>query len=89
MSLDRIATLSKGVKVEKPRFFRLDEKERAKVQRKLSYVEKGTPEQVLWRWAFSISTNIFQINDYAHILSRECVDRFGITAFEKLNGKKS
>lgn len=47
MGLDRLARLSKGVKVEKPRFFRLDEKERAKVQRKLSYTEKGTPEQGL------------------------------------------
>lgn len=35
----------------------------------------------------SISTNTFQINDYAHILSRECADRCVITTFEKLNGK--
>jgi putative transposase len=89
MGLESFATLSNGVKVENPRFFRLDEKELVKVQRKLSKAEKGTPERSKRRRAVQhIHRRITnRRNDFAHQLSRVWVDHFGIIAFEKLNGK--
>jgi putative transposase len=89
MGLESFATLSNGVKVENPRFFRLDEKELVKVQRKLSQAEKGTPERSKRRRAVQhIHRRITnRRNDFAHQLSRVWVDHFGIIAFEKLNGK--
>jgi len=89
MGLESFATLSNGVKVENPRFFRLDEKELVKVQRKLSQAEKGTPERSKRCKAVQhIHRRITnRRNDFAHQLSRVWVDRFGIIAFEKLNGR--
>jgi putative transposase len=89
MGLESFATLSSGVKIENPRFYRLDEKELAKAQRKLSRAEKGTHERAKHRKAVQhIHQRIAnRRKDFAHQLSREWVDRFGMIAFEKLNGK--
>ena len=89
MGLESFATLSNGVKVENPRFFRLDEKELAKAQRKLSQAEKGTPERAKRRKSVQhIHERIVnRRNDFAHQLSRAWVDRYGMIAFEKLNSK--
>ena len=89
MGLDSFATLSDGVKVENPRFFRLDEKELAKAQRKLSKAKKGTPERAKRRKVVQyIHQRIAnRRKDFAHQLSREWVDRFGMIIFEELNGK--
>jgi putative transposase len=89
MGLESFATLSNGVKVENHRFFRLDEKELVKVQHKHSQAEKGTPERSKHRRAVQhIHRRITdRRNDFTHQLSRVRVDRFGIIAFEKLNGK--
>jgi putative transposase len=43
--LESFATLSNGEMIDNPRFFRSEEKELARVQRKLSKVPKGTPER--------------------------------------------
>jgi putative transposase len=43
--LASFATLSNGEKIPNPRFFRDEEKELARVQRKLSKAAKGTPER--------------------------------------------
>ena len=51
VGLESFATLSNGEKVPNPRFFRQDEKELAKAQRKLSKAEKGTPERAKRRKA--------------------------------------
>ena len=89
MGLESFATLSNGVKVENPRFLRLDEKELAKAQRKLSQAEKGTPERAKRRKSVQhIHERIVnRRNDFAHQLSRAWVDRYGMIAFEKLNSK--
>ncbi len=89
VGLESFATLSNGVKIDNPRFFRKDEKELAKAQRKLSKAEKGTPERAKRRKAVQ---HIYQRianrrKDFAHKLSRELVNSFGMIAFEKLNGK--
>jgi putative transposase len=51
VGLASFATLSSGEKVPNPRFFRQDEKELAKAQRKLSKTEKGMPERAKRRKA--------------------------------------
>lgn len=45
VGLESFATLSNGEKIANPRFFREEEKELAKVQRRLSKAPKGTPER--------------------------------------------
>ena len=87
VGLESFATLSNGEKVPNPRFFRQDEKELAKAQRKLSKVEKGTPEQAKRR---KVVQHIHQRitnrrKDFAHKLSRKWVDRFGMIVFENLH----
>ena len=89
VGLESFATLSTGEKIANPRFFRLDEKELAKAQRKLSKAEKGTPERVKWRKAVChIHQRICnRRKDFAHKLSRQLVHKYGIIALENLNTK--
>lgn len=89
VGLESFATLSNGMKVENPRFFRRDEKEFVKAQRRLSKAEKGTPERMKRRKAVQhIHKRIAnRRKNFAHKLSGELVDSFGLIAFEKLNGK--
>jgi putative transposase len=77
------------MKIENPRFFRMDESELARAQRKLSKAEKGTPERVKRRKAVQhIHQRIAnRRKDFAHKLSRELVDSFGLLAFEDLRIK--
>jgi len=86
VGLESFATLSNGEKVPNPRFFRQDEKELAKAQRKLSKAENGTPERAKRR---KVVQHVHQRianrrKDFAHKLSRKWVDRFGMIAFENL-----
>lgn len=90
LGLESFATLSDGTKVANPRFLKKDEKELAKAQRKLSKAEKGTPEREKRRKAVA---HIYQRianrrKDFAHKLSRNLVNEYGIIALEKLNNKK-
>ena len=87
VGLESFATLSNGMKIENPRFFRLDESVLARAQRKLSKAEKGTPERVKRRKAVQhIHQRIAnRRKDFAHKLSRELVDSFGLLTFEKLD----
>ncbi len=89
VGLTSFATFSTGEKIDNPRFFRLDEQELAKAQRKLSKAEKGTPERAKRRKAVChIHQRIAnRRKDFAHKLSRRIVNEFGIIALEKLNTK--
>jgi len=89
VGLESFATLSTGEKIPNPRFFRADEKELAKAQRKLFKAEKGTPERRHRRKAVShIHERIAnRRKDFVHKVSRNLVNAFGIIAFEKLNSK--
>ena len=89
VGLDSFATLSNGVKIANPRFFRRDESELAKAQRKLSQTPKGTPERAKRRKAVQhIHQRIAnRRHDFAHQVSRELVNHFGWIAFEDLNTK--
>lgn len=89
MGLESFATLSNGMKVENPRFFRRDEQELAKSQRKFSKAEKGTPERAKHRKTIQhIHQRIaHRRKDFAHKLSCQLVNNFGLMVFEKLNTK--
>lgn len=89
VGLESFATLSTGEKIANPRFFRRDENELAKTQRKLSKAEKGTPEQTKRR---KVVCHIHQRianrrKDFAHKLAHRLVNEYGIIALEKLNTK--
>ena len=87
VGLESFATLSSGKKVPNPHFFRQDEKELAKAQRKLSKAEKETPECAKRRKAVQhVHQRIAnRRKDFAHQLSWKWVDRFGMIAFENLH----
>ena len=90
VGLESFATLSNGMKVDNPRFFRMDEKEVAKAQRKLSQAQKGTAERAKRR---RVVQHIYKRianrrKDFAHKLSHELVNSFGMLSFEKLSEKK-
>ena len=89
MGLECLAKFSDGDGIENPRFFRRDEKELAKAQRKLSKAEKGTPERAKRRKAVQhIHQRIAnRRKNFAHQKSRELVNAFGIMAFEDLRIK--
>ncbi len=87
MGLTSFATLSNGDKVANPRFFRTEEKELARVQRKLSKLDKNSPERMK---AIRIVRRVHEriVNkryDFVHQLSRVLVNKYGLIAFEDLN----
>lgn len=86
VGLTTFATLSTGESIDNPRFFRTDEKALAKAQRRLSKVEKGTPERAKRRKPVArIHERIaFRRNDFAHQTARRLVNRFGFLAVEDL-----
>jgi putative transposase len=89
VGLKSFATFSDGEKIENPEFFRSEEKELAKAQRRLSKAPKGTPERakarkVVGRVHERIANKRY---NFAHQVSRELVDRFGFIAFEDLSIK--
>ncbi len=87
VGLESFATLSNGLKIENPRFFRHAEQELAQVQRLLSRAEKGTPERAKRRKAVQhVHQRIAnRRKDFAHQVSRELVNSFGMISFENLN----
>ncbi|TQD23819.1 RNA-guided endonuclease TnpB family protein [Methanolobus vulcani] len=89
MGLSSFATLSDGTSISNPRFFRLEEKELAKAQRKLSKTTKGSLERkkairVVQRVHERIANKRY---DFIHQLSRQLVDEYSFIAFEDLNIK--
>jgi len=89
VGLESFATLSNGDKIANPRFLRAEEKELARVQRKLSTTSKGSPERkkalkVVERVHERIANKRY---DFAHQISCGLVNRFGLIAFEDLNIK--
>lgn len=90
LGLTSFATYSNGENISNPRFFRQEEKKLARTQRRLSKYENGTPERAKQRRILSHNhehiTN--KRKDFAHKLSRQLVNDFGIIAVEKLEIKK-
>lgn len=89
VGLESFAKLSNGDAIANPRFFRRDEKELAKAQRKFSRTERCTPERAKRRRAVAhIHQRIAnRRKDFVHKQSHKLVNRFGCLAFENLNVK--
>jgi putative transposase len=87
VGLKTFATLSNGEEIENPRFFRKEEKALAKVQRKHSKLEKGTPLRCKHRKAVArVHERIkFRRDNFTHQQSRQIVDRFGVICVEDLH----
>ncbi len=90
VGLESFATLSNGEKISNPRFFREEEHELARAQRKLSKAPKGTPDRkkalkVVERVHERIANKRYE---FAHQISNDLVKRFGLIAFEDLNIKR-
>lgn len=87
VGLEKFATLSTGEEIPNPRFFRRDEKDLARAQRKLSKAEKGTPERAKRRKVVArIHERITnRRKNVAHQISRKLVNTFGTIVFEDLS----
>ena len=87
VGLESFATLSNGEMIDNPRFFRSEEKALAKAQRRLSKCEKGTPDRMKALKVFQrIHERIANKRYYfAHQVSHDLVERFGLIAFEDLS----
>ena len=84
--LQSFATLSNEDKISNPRFFRKEETELARVQRKLAAAPKRSKERNKRR---KIAARVHERiankrNDFAHQQSRKIVNRFGIICIEDL-----
>ncbi len=81
------ATLSDGEKVKNPRFFKREANELAKAQRRLEKVAKGTLERTKRKKVVSrIHERIAnKRTDFAHKLSRQWVNTYGVIVLEDLN----
>jgi putative transposase len=86
VGLTTFATLSNSEAIENPRFFRTDEKELAKAQRKFAKTEKDTPERSKRRKPVArIHERIsFRRKNFAEQATRKIVNRFGFIAVEDL-----
>lgn len=89
VGLESFATLSNGEKIPNPRFFREEEHELARVQRRLSKAQKGTPER---RSALKVVQRVHERiankrYEFAHQVSHNLVDRFGLLADPKNTSK--
>jgi putative transposase len=87
VGLEKFATLSTGETIDNPRFFRGDENDLARAQRRLSEQPKGTPERarrgkIVARIHERIAN---RRKNFAHQESRKLVNRFGIIVFEDLS----
>ena len=90
VGLTTFAALSDGTFIENPRFYVKEQKNLAKVQRKHSKLEKGTPER---RKALKVLQRVHERifnkrEDFIQKLSKTFVDKYGTICFEDLNIKK-
>ena len=86
VGLEKFATLSSGEQIVNPRFFRKEEDELAKAQRKLATAEKGTPQRAKVRKRVArVHERIrFKRHDFAHQLAHRLVAHYGLIAVEDL-----
>lgn len=90
LGIENFATLSDGEKIENPRFFKKSEKDLAKAQRKLSKLNKGTPERNKQK---KIVSKIHQRvrnkrSDFCHQTSRKIINEYQYICLEDLSTAK-
>lgn len=90
VGLEHFATLSNGEEISNPRFFKRGEKTLARVQRKLSKLEKGTRKRrKQGKTVAKIHERISnQRKDFCHKESRKIVDQYQYICVEDLDIKK-
>ncbi len=87
LGLTTFASLSDGREIERQRWFKQDEKDLKRVQRKVSRLPKGSPQR---RKAIKALNHIHQRianrrKDFAHKQSRKLINEYQFIAFENLN----
>ena len=89
VGIESFATFSNEDKIENPRFFKKGEKALAKVQRKLSKLEKGTKERCkAGKAVVKIHERIKnQRKDFCHKQAKKIVDQYQYICVEDLNIK--
>jgi putative transposase len=87
VGLASFATLSTGVTLGNPRFFRQEEAALARAQRKLAKEEKGTPGRRKRRKVIARihERTHWKRQDFAHQQSRQIVNRFQVIVVEHLS----
>lgn len=87
VGIESFATLSNNTKIKNPRFFKRDENDLARVQRKLSKAEKGTKERDKRRKTVAkIHERIKnRRSDFAHQQSSQFIKQYGIICVEDLS----
>lgn len=87
LGIENFATFSDGQSIANPRFFKKEEKAVAKSQKKLSKLEKGTPERKRQKKAVSkIHRRIKNKRaDFCHKISRKIVNEYQCICIEDLN----
>ena len=87
VGLEKFATLSTGEVIENPRFFRSDEHDLKRAQRRLIERPKGTPGRIKLRKVVArIHERIAnRRKNFAHQESRKLIKRFGTIVFEDLS----
>jgi len=87
VGLKTFAVLSTGAEIASPRFFREEEQELAKAQRRLSKEEEDTPERAGRRKVVvRVHERIaWRRSDFTHQHSRRIVNRFDVIAVEDLS----
>ncbi len=87
VGVETFATLSTGDAIPNPRFFRRDEKDLVRAQRKLSKEEKGTPARAKRRKVVArIHERIAnRRKNVAHQISHKLVHTFGMIVFEDVS----
>jgi putative transposase len=90
VGLATFATMSDGGEIANPRFFRTDEKELAKVQRRFTQAAQGTPARRKRRTVVArVHERIAnRRKDFAHQHSRTIIDEHGTVAVEDLAVKR-
>lgn len=90
LGIENFAALSNGQMIENPRFFKSAEKKLAKVQRKLSKCEKGTPERKKQKKIVSKTHERIKNkrSDFCHKASRNIVNTYQYICVEDLNISK-
>ena len=90
VGLEKFATLSNEEQISNPRFFKEEEKELKKVDRKLSTLRKNNSKrQKAKKVVARVHERIrFKRHDFAHQLARKLVNKYGIIVVEDLKINK-
>lgn len=86
VGIEKFATLSNGDKIANPKFFRHDEHDLARVNRKFSKTKIGSKERIKRR---KVLNKIYERisnrrSDFAHQESRKIINKYGIICVEDL-----